>query len=283
MSDDRAVVPFELHAHTTRSDGVLTPAALVEHALARGVKVLAVTDHDTVRGISEARERGRELGIEVIAGIELTCENGGGAGAGDAIDILGYFIDPASRELAAALGRLRARRVARVDAILARLRAEGVTVFDRPAVLRREASQFGHPHLARAIVAAGHAASVDEANRKWLAPGRPAHEPRAALAAADAIAAVRAAGGVAVLAHPGRYRAEPRLERLIEAGLGGIEVYHPTHAPEQVARFEAVARSLGLVATGGADFHGDPARRPDLGGQPMPERVLKDLERAAGR
>jgi hypothetical protein len=268
---------FELHAHTTRSDGLLTPSALVEYAALRGVAVLAVTDHDTVRGHREAIERGRELGIEVIPGIEITA-----SAAGAEVHILGWFVDGGSRDLAAALARLRARRIERADAVLAKLRGLGVPVA-RSEVIAREAAMFGRPHIARAIVEAGGAANVDEAHRKFLGRGAPAHVPRVLMPSEEAIAAIRGAGGVAGLAHPARYDREPDLTSLRDQGLQAIEVYYPTHGPAEVARFEDAAKRLGLVATGGADFHADPQRQPDMGAQLVPPGALEDLRRAAGR
>jgi hypothetical protein len=277
MTTEPTLVPFELHAHTTCSDGLLTPSALVEYALARGLRALAVTDHDTVRGHAEAAQRGRELGVEVIPGIEATCDL-----AGEEVHILGFFVESSSKALAEAFARLRARRIARMHEMAAKLRALGVAV-DAAEVMSREGASFGRPHLARALVQAGHVASVDEAFQRYLAEGRPAFAPKALLPSADAIAAIRAARGVAVIAHPGRYRVPPDLARLVEMGLGGVETYYPTHTGEQVARYEAEARRLGIVATGGADYHGDPGRRPDLGGQPMPADVLDKLRKAAGQ
>ncbi len=268
---------FELHAHTTASDGVLTPSALVEHALAAGLTALAVTDHDTLRGIPEAAARARELGLELIPGIEATCD-----AAGQEVHILGLFVDPASRELAQEFARLRARRIERMHEMIAKLRKIGIKV-DAAEVMKREGASFGRPHLARALVASGAVASIDEAFRSYLGEGRPAYAAKALLPAAAGIAAIRAAGGIAVLAHPGRYKAPVPLEPLAAAGLGGLEVYYPTHNPEQTARFASDAHRLGLVATGGADFHGDPGRQPPIGGQPMPESVLEDVRRAAGR
>src|SRR4051812_12182227 len=144
---------FELHAHTTASDGLLTPSALVEHALARGVATLAVTDHDTLRGIPEATARGRELGIEVIPGIEATCD-AGTPGLELEVHILGLFVDPASRDLANAFARLRSRRIERMHQMIAKLRALGIKV-DAQEVMKLEGASFGRPHLARALVARG--------------------------------------------------------------------------------------------------------------------------------
>jgi predicted metal-dependent phosphoesterase TrpH len=272
---------FELHAHTTCSDGVYTPSALVEHALASGLSTLAVTDHDTLRGIPEAAGRGRELGVEVIPGIEATSD-AGLPGNEREVHILGYFVDPASRDLAQAFARLRTRRIERMHEMIGKLKKLGVSV-DAAEVMKLEGASFGRPHLARALVARGAVANVDEAFRKYLAEGRPAFVEKALLPSAEAIAAIRAAGGLAVIAHPGRYKESPDLDRLAAQGLGGIEVYYPAHDAERTAFYAAEAKRLSLVATGGADFHGDPGRKPAIGAQPMPDDVLDNLRRAAGK
>ncbi|HVY62580.1 MAG TPA: PHP domain-containing protein [Planctomycetota bacterium] len=274
-------VRFELHAHTTCSDGVYTPSALVEHALASGLGALAITDHDTLRGVPEAAARGRELGVEVIPGIEATSD-AGAPGEEREVHILGLFVDAGSRDLAQAFARLRTRRIERMHEMIAKLRKLGITI-DAAEVMKREGASFGRPHLARALVAHRAVESVDEAFRKYLAEGRPAYVEKALLPSADAIAAIRAAGGLPVIAHPGRYKAEPDLDRLAAQGLGGIEVYYPTHDAERTAFYAAEAKRLGLVATGGADFHGDPGRKPAIGTQPMPADVLDNVRRAVGR
>jgi predicted metal-dependent phosphoesterase TrpH len=260
---------------------VLTPSALVEHALARGLVALAVTDHDTLRGIPEAAGRGRELGVVVIAGIEATAD-AVEAGGEQEVHILGFFVDPGSRDLAQAFARLRTRRIERMHEMIGKLKKVGIVV-DATEVMKLEGASFGRPHLARALVAAGACASTDEAFRRYLGDDRPAYAPKALLPTAEAIAAIRAAGGLAVLAHPGRYKKTANLERLTAQGLGGLEVYYPTHSAERQAAFAEEARRIGLVATGGADFHGDPGRRPDIGAQPMPEDVLENVRRAVGR
>jgi predicted metal-dependent phosphoesterase TrpH len=277
VSIERAPSRFELHAHTTCSDGLLTPSGLIEHALARGLRACAVTDHDTVRGHREAQERGAELGIEVIPGIEATCEH-----RGDEVHILGLFVESGSKALAETFARLRARRIARMHEMIALLRREGVAL-DAAEIMKQEGAAFGRPHLARALVAAGKVGSIDEAFQRYLAEGRPAYVPKANLRAEDGIAAIRAARGVAVLAHPGRYKREPDLDLLLREGLQGLEVFYPSHSEEDTARYAREAQRLGLIASGGADYHGDPGRRPDLGGQPVPEGLLDELRRAAGR
>ena len=283
---DRLSAPmprFELHAHTTCSDGVYTPSGLVEHAFAAGLAAVAVTDHDTLRGIPEATARGRDLGVEVIPGIEVTCEAAAQvSGALIEVHILGLFVDAGapSRDLTQAIARLRTRRLERMHEMIGKLKALGVRV-DAAEVLKLEGASFGRPHLARALVAAGACTSTDDAFRRYLAEGRPAYCEKALLPSAEAIAGIRQAGGIAVLAHPGRYKEAPDLDRLAAQGLRGLEVYYPAHNEERTAFYAAEARRLALVASGGGDFHGDPGRKPPIGGQPMPDDILENLRRAA--
>lgn len=275
--DARPAVRFELHAHTTASDGVLAPAELIERAARRGLAACAVTDHDTTRGHAEARARAAELGLEFIPGIEATCGLSGAE-----IHIVGLFVDDSDGALEARFTLLRAAREARMREMIEKLRGLGIAL-DEAAVMSDRAAVHGRPHIARALLAAGHVTSEQEAFDRYLAEGRPACAPKAFLPSEEGIAAIRAARGVAILAHPGRYRREPDIESLRAQGLQGIEVWYPSHDSAQVARYEAEASRLGLLATGGADFHYVAAGRADLGSVPMPERVLDDLRRAAGR
>jgi len=273
---------FELHAHTTASDGVLSPTQLVERAHARGLRALAVTDHDTTAGVPEAAARAAALGLELIPGLEASCEGPCAGGGAQEVHILGLFVDPASAALEGAFAALRERRRERLGEMLAKLASLGVHV-PADAVPAHGARALGRPHVARALVALGHARDVQDAFERYLAIGRPAYLEKALLPAADGIRAIRAAGGLPVIAHPGRYPAPVDLDALAALGIGGIEVYYPAHKPEAQARFLADARRLGLVATGGADFHGDSKRAPDLGGQEMPEGVLEEVRGAVGR
>ncbi len=273
----------DLHSHTTASDGVLSPTGLVDYAAARGVSVLGVTDHDTLGGLEEAIRRGGEVGVEVVPGIEATSWRDG-----QELHILGYCVDPGSREVAAPFARIRAKRVERMAAMIEKLRALGVTIGEAEAadLARKEGAgaALARPHLARALVASGKVATVQEAFDRYLAEGMPAYVAKTVLASRDAIAAIRAAGGVPVLAHPGRYKYEADFLGLVAEGLLGIEVYYPTHDDVDRARFLELTQKLGLVATGGSDFHGDPnLKRTDLGTVDVPAETVPALREAAAR
>ncbi len=250
--------PVDLHTHTSRSDGVLEPRALVEAAAAAGVRLLAITDHDTLAGLRELRAPEAPplpAGLELLAGIELNAA----LETGTEVHVLGYGLDLADERLEARLEALRAERRVRFERIVARLREIGCSI---DAVLagfdlsRTEA--LGRPTVARALVAAGHATSVADAFERLIGRGGPAYVPHPRLDPAAAIALVREGGGLAVLAHPAEVVASrDLLADLVAVGLGGLEVYYRGYPPEVVAELASLAARHRLVATGGSDFHGE--------------------------
>jgi predicted metal-dependent phosphoesterase TrpH len=253
---------------------VLSPRDLVAHARDRGLYALAVTDHDTVAGIAEARDAAG-VGLELVPGIELST-----SWDGRDLHILGYFLDPEHIALRARLWQFRDERLARMRAIVERLDTLGLPVDPADVLALAGPGVVGRPHVAEALVRAGHVADLDDAFRRLLGARGSAYVPRPAFGSAEAIALVHAAGGVSVLAHPGALESEA-IERLADAGLRGIEVWHPQHHTAAVRRHRAIAQRLGLLETGGSDFHG-PGRGMDLGELPVPSRVLADLKDAAG-
>ena len=248
---------LDLHLHTNASDGALSSGQLIDLLAAQGFAWCAITDHDTTLGVESARERGRARGVGVIPGVELS--------VGDQVEIhiLGYGLR-VTRELEEELTRLRAQREQRLDEMVKRLNAAGVPV-EAGKVRALAGGTVGRAHVARVLVEMGYAASVGEAFKKYLLPGRVGYVKREKLSAARAIELIRAAGGVAVLAHPGIIADDEatlpsRVRALCARGLSGLEVYHPRHTPAQIRRLDALARSLGLIVTGGSDFHGLPGQ-----------------------
>ena len=266
---------LELHAHTHFSDGQLSPQALVALALERGVAALAVTDHDSVEGIAPAvLAAGSQL--EIVPGIEISS-----ALEGHDLHILGYFFDPTSVPLRERLERFREERRLRAIAIMARLAELGMPVSADEVFAAAGPGVVGRPHVAQALLRAGHVATMEQAFQKYLGMRGQAFVPRPEFASAEAVRTIRDAGGVAVLAHPGlvTYRIA---EQLRDAGLGGVEVWHPQHGMAAQRRWYETAKELDLVPTGGSDFHG-PHRGAGLGDMPVPERTLDDLRsRAVG-
>jgi hypothetical protein len=257
---------FDFHTHTCVSDGSLTPTELVRRAQENRVTGFALTDHDTVDGVAEARAEGERLGIEVLAGIELSVNEADGARA---MHVLGLGLDADHAPLRARLVELRASRVGRGERIVAHLQANGIGISVDAVARHAAGGAVGRPHVARALVELGAVRDVDEAFTRWLRRGRPAYEPNAELSARDAIELVHAAGGVAVLAHPplsGGVDSPGGLvafvERLVPLGLDGLEVWHPSHKATVMRRLRRIATAHGLIETGGSDFHG--ADRPDV-------------------
>lgn len=267
---------FDLHVHTSASDGAWPPARVVEEAAREGLDGIAITDHDTVAGLEEALAAGRKMGVRVLPGVELGSEQDSRE-----VHVLGYFIDPGDARLRETLAWLEDERRRRLERMLERLAALGVPVA-RGRVLELACGVPGRPHVARAMVEAGWVASVEEAFDRFLESGRPGYVPRAHLAPAEAARLVHQAGGCAVLAHPGLLDDDAMVERLLESGLDGIEAYYPGHSPEQTARYESLGRGRGLVVTGGTDFHGLGLGQPvRLGQVAVPARVVAELERRA--
>jgi predicted metal-dependent phosphoesterase TrpH len=242
---------IDLHLHSSYSDGALAPAALVARAREAGVSALALTDHDCVRGVPEAREACRESGVTFIPGIEL----GVGLGADD-IHILGYGIDARSRTLQGVLDRLAGERLDRMDRMLAALKRLGVAITLDEVQAETGGGVVGRLHLASALVRLGHAASHQEAFQRWIGSGRPAYVPRRMLSLREAIDVIQENGGVAVMGHPGLTRRDELIEYLVRLGIRGLEVYHPRHDFVDVSRYLKMCAKFDLFATGGSDFHG---------------------------
>lgn len=271
----------DLHTHTTASDGTLAPEELVRRAAELGLDAVGITDHDTMAGLPEAEEAGRRSGIAVVPGVELSTD-----ATGREVHILGYYCRADAEPLASLLAAMRAGREERVERILAALARAGVSL-TREDVLAAAAGEaqrpesLGRPHVARALVQHGYAESVADAFARFLVPGKPGYVPRPKLHPADAVRCVRAAGGAAVLAHPGLVGDDSILTELLAAGLQGLEVWYPDHTPEQLQRYLRLCEDLGLIPTGGSDFHGRGERWAELGQVTAPSEVVERLAAAA--
>ena len=245
-----AVRTVDLHMHSTASDGAVAPRDVVASAAAAGLKAIALTDHDTVDGLAEARRAGAELGVEVIAGVELSAfEND------RETHLLGLHLAnlPA---IETSLAAFRAARRIRAERIVAVLNDLGVPVTLAAVMAEAGTGAIGRPHIARALIAGGWVRDSREAFDRYLGFGKPAFVPKHTLGLADAIRLVHDAGGIAVLAHPGGAGVRAWLETLAALGLDGVEVRHPGHSAEDIARLGALADHLGLVPSGGSDWHG---------------------------
>lgn len=280
---------IDLHLHTTASDGRLSPAQLVARVGAAGITTMSVTDHDTVAGLAEVGTAASTIGIRLVPGIEITS-----VADGRDVHMLGYFFDPTSADLLTFLEGQRALRVSRVREIGARLAGLGMPIDVEALVTTaatRPGTSVGRPQIARAMVAAGHVASVQDAFERWLAAGLPGFVPRTGPSPAAVVDVIHAAGGVASMAHPAVTKRDDLIRPLADHGLDAIEVYHSDHQPEDVQEYRSLSQRLGILVSGGSDFHGeDPAapadrgraRRNTLGAVMLPPDDFAALERRAG-
>lgn len=265
----------DLHLHSSASDGALAPAELVRLAHAAGIPAISVTDHDTVSGTGEALATADGLPITVISGVELS------AGYGDrGMHILGYYIDHTDTRLQVRLAELRSIRVERAERIVYALARDGFRITVEQVLEAADGGSVGRAHIARLLVDTGQSPSVSEAFRTLLGKTAPYYIPKPVHAPEEMLAWIAEAGGVGVLAHPGLSRVDDLIPQLVSAGLAGLEVYHPSHDAGRTSRYAELAASLGLVATGGSDFHGLDREGDALGSVDVPHSVVPDLERA---
>jgi predicted metal-dependent phosphoesterase TrpH len=265
-SDEGRVVPpgpstVDLHTHTTRSDGVVAPAVLVAAALEAGVRVLSLTDHDTLAGYREVVAAGAvPAGLTLIPGVEINAIVTRDLGLWEGeLHILGFGMDPDDPAFEGALSAQRDQRRLRFERTVERLRELGLSIDVQVADLVTGGDDaLGRPTVARALIAAGFASSVEDAFKRLLGWGNPAYVPRTGMGPTEAIATIEMAGGVAVLAHFSEAPARVDVVReLVEAGLAGLEVYYRSFDIATVAGVATVADELGLIRTGGSDYHGD--------------------------
>ena len=284
----------DLHAHTTASDGALAPRELVRLAARQGVRVLAVTDHDSTDGLPEAMEEAARHGIEIVPGLEINCDV-----PGSEIHVLGYFVDVRGEAGATAepsqqsgdwraewfqsfLREQRAERAARIHRIVERLTELGMPLTAAEVFAICKEGSPGRPHVAQAMVKRGYVKSVREAFDRWLHAGGPASVPRRRLTPTEAVQVIRRAGGVPVLAHPGIAQRDEMIPELVQAGLAGIETYYPEHSVAQITAYRDACRRFGLVATGGSDYHGPQTGRvATLGSPAVPAEVWPALQQTA--
>ena len=260
---------YDLHCHSTRSDGLLSPSAVVRRAAERGVQVLALTDHDEVAGLDEARGAARETGIGFIEGAELSV-----TWRDTTVHIVALGIDPGNAALASGLDAVRKGRDARARRIGESLAQAGIAdAFDGALAYVTSERLISRTHFARHLIEAGHARDMKDAFKRFLTSGKPGHVPHAWATLTEALDWIHAAGGAAVIAHPGRYKLSAAELRALIADfrdLGGdaLEIVSPSHTPGQYDDFAALARRFGLKGSCGTDFHGPGESRFDFGELP---------------
>jgi predicted metal-dependent phosphoesterase TrpH len=263
----------DLHVHTTCSDGVYRPAQIVELARRAGLAAVAITDHDTLAGVEPARQAATN--VEIIAGVEITAEH-----HDHELHLLGYFISVDNAQLRVALARLHERRAERFREMVDRLRAFGIEL-DRDAIRAPMGATLGRRHLADLLVRTGKAANIREAFQRWLGDRGRVNTPKARLPAAEAIALVRQAGGVAAWAHPSYDATIDSLQELRDVGLQAIEVDYPHCRHSRTLALRGWAKELGLAVTGGSDCHGPEQPARGLGSCSVTDAELAALRQLA--
>lgn len=274
----QAMRNYDLHCHSTASDGLLAPAELVRRASGNGVDVLALTDHDEISGLDEARAQAAELGLHFVNGVEVSVSWGG-----TTIHIVGLNIDPGNPQLQQGLHAIRQGRTERAKVMALDLERVGIpgslegayTYVDNPNLI-------GRTHFARFLVEKRYVKDVKSAFQHYLVNGKPGYVPHQWATLEDALACIRAGGGVAVVAHPGRYNFKRSVMRKFlgefkDAGGTGIEVITSSHSPEEFLEYAILAKEFGLLASRGSDFHGPGESRVDLGRLPNLAAELKPV------
>ncbi|HAY23264.1 MAG TPA: phosphoesterase [Desulfobacterales bacterium] len=260
---DKSTVYVDLHVHSTASDGSFSPREVVIKAKSRGLQAIALTDHDTVDGLEEALAAGKEVGLEVIPGIEISAEHEPGS-----MHILGYFIDFRNRRLAERLQVLQRARAERNPQIIAKLRRLGIDITLEEVAAVSGSGQMGRPHIARVLLNKGYVADLHEAFERYIGNSGPAYVRKFRFPPREAIGLINDSGGVASLAHPFtlQYSSIQHFKMILgqlrDWGLVGLEVYYPEHSADMQETFIRLAEEWGLLCTGGSDFHG--ANKPGI-------------------
>ena len=274
---------IDLHLHTTASDGCSTPDMLIRQLRDAGIDTFAIADHDTVAAVAETADLAGRAGLRFIPGVEITAVH-----RSKDVHVLAYFVDSASPALRSFFEASCADRLRRARAMGEKLAELGVPV-DIDALIEasggaNSGKSIARPSVARALVNAGHVASVQEAFDRYLANDRPAYVPRTGASPAAVIDLVRSAGGITSFAHPGTTAMDELIPEMVDAGLDAIECYHSEHSPEVTERYLRCADQYGLAVSGGSDFHGEGTRRAEcLGRVGLPEECLSALMARAGR
>jgi 3',5'-nucleoside bisphosphate phosphatase len=273
---------IDLHTHSTASDGSLSPEELVVYAKGKGAAAISLTDHDTIEGLERALAAGKEHGLEVIPGLEISSQYPAGS-----MHILGYYVDPAEPNLKQELNRLQEARLERNPKIIKKLQSLGLPIsYDQVQATAK--GQIGRPHIAHVLLQMGAVSSMEDAFQKYLARGAAAYEEKFRFSPREAITLIIRAGGIPVLAHPFtlNYSSLRDLKQVVEQlkreGLKGIEVIYSEHTSDQTRDYFSLVRELDLIFTGGSDFHGDLKKNVDLlvgkGNLKIPYQIVEGLK-----
>ncbi len=272
---------YDLHLHTTASDGRLTPSELVKLARARGLQVIAVTDHDSVGGINEALKEARnEPQITIVPGVEINTDLASGE-----LHVLGYFINYVDPELVASLAKIRESRVGRAEKMVEKLHGLGLQVDWQRILNLARGDSICRPHIAQAMLEKGYVSSEREAFDKYIGRNGPAYVEREKVKPVDAVEIIKKAGGLPVLAHPADIQElDIMIKELIEAGLVGLEVYYGQYDKATVDRLIGIAKNYKLIMTGGTDYHHfQDNHEVPLGSVDIPQSCIRQLFSLAGK
>ncbi len=268
----------DLHVHTNASDSTFGPDEVILNAKLVGLSAVGITDHDTVDSLDRALLLGKEAGVEVIPGIELSAEEGQAE-----IHILGYFINHKDPVFAATLKMLRESRLERAKEIIRKLKGQNVNIeLEDVLKLTESYTSVGRLHIARALKDAKHVSTIGDAFRRYIGQNGPAYVGKHKMSPREVIRMIKAAGGAAVLAHPVVLNNDELVKSMIPMGLDGIEVYHTEHNTAAVERYKAMAQANGLAMTGGSDCHGMSKNKMLLGTILIPYEYVEQLRLRAG-
>lgn len=264
---------IDLHTHSYYSDGTESPRRVVELATQAGLSAFSLTDHDTLEGHAEAETACRELGIRFIPGIEFSSST-----QGVEVHMLGFLIEASHAPFRQVLARQKTRRMQRIRDIVSKLQAAGVAIEVADVLAASGKGVLGRPHVAQALLNRGHVKTLREAFDRFIGPKGPGFIHGSTTSPADAIRIIREAGGVPVLAHPVYLKNDALIEDMVRDGLAGLEVYHYSHSPGLVAQYEQMADRLGLLRTGGSDFHGNAKEGAVVGSVNISEELVERLQ-----
>ncbi|MDD4956749.1 MAG: PHP domain-containing protein [Candidatus Omnitrophica bacterium] len=273
---DKAVGRVDLHVHTNYSDGVLSPEDVVKNALNKGLSAVAITDHDCVDGIDECMEAARGTGLEIVPGVEISASSGD-----NEIHILGYFVAWKNAAFRKAVKKIQENRLVRMGKMLDLLREKGVNISTDSVMGEIKRGSAGRLHIARALVSEKMVENIRDAFDKYIGKNGPCYVRYERFTYEEAIALISSSGGIPVLAHPGAYGRDDDIRSYVDAGLKGLEVYHPKHSYSQTKKYKKLAEKYGLIVTGGSDCHGTGGDRIMLGSILVEHDVVSALRSAA--
>ncbi|HYR51831.1 MAG TPA: PHP domain-containing protein [Candidatus Dormibacteraeota bacterium] len=264
---------IDLHMHSNASDGSFAPEEVARMAAGNGVEVFALTDHDTLDGLPAAAACAARFGIRLIPGVELSVSE-----EGMDVHLLAYGFDESDPPLTAAVRRYREGRRERARKILMRLKGLGIRIGIEDVEEIASGGALGRPHVAEALLRAGHVESFNEAFQRYLGHHAPAYVPKPKVTLEEATSIVRDAGGVTILAHPGTLNRDHLIPAWARRGLDGIEVWHSKHDVASIERYRGYAQLHGLLMTGGSDYHGERTPGVVIGSVPVPDEILPPLD-----